>query len=154
MSGILGGLSNLLFGKAKTPEADWAEIEKLMKLSTELNRTNQHGLLSGWDWSEGPNGWTQSQTINPALQPMMDNFIGRATAGPDAQLQALKDARFESMMNQPGIAPRPPARNPDGSLPRGNLDQRSGLIGQAAAHMGGTPQGSGLIGLIRQRMSQ
>lgn len=108
MSGLLGGLIEGLFGKPEAPKADWAEIEKLMRLSTELNRTNQNGILSGWNWSEGPNGWTQNQTINPGLQPAVDKFMGRMGEGEDPQLKALRDARFQAMMNQQGAAPRPP----------------------------------------------
>lgn len=155
MSGILGGLSNLLFGKVKTPKADWSSIDRLMQMQLDANRTNQHGVFSNWDWAEGPDGsWTQSQSLNPQMQPAMDQFMERRVAGPDSQLQALKQARYEQMMNTPEMAERPPERLEDGSLPRGNLPQRRGLVGRAAAHMEGTPQGSGLIGLLRQRMSQ
>lgn len=108
---LLGGLTDILFGKPKAPKADFAEIEKLMKLETELNRTNQHGIFGGWDWSQGPNGWTQTQSVNPALQPGVDSFMGRVAQGSNSpELQQLMQARFASMMNNQGVRPRPEAR--------------------------------------------
>ena len=110
MSGILGGLMDVLFGKPKAPKADFSEIEKLMRLSAELNRTNQNGILSQWNWSEGPNGWSQNQTIAPEMQPALDNFYGRQGEGPNPQLQDLLAARFQSMMGGNRVLPTPERR--------------------------------------------
>jgi len=109
MGGILGGLTKALFGSPKAPKPDWDVIERMMRLDTELNRTDQNGIFGGWNWNDDKTA--QSQFISPELQPALDAFYQRSAQGSqDPQLQELMQARFASMMNRPGPAPRPEQR--------------------------------------------
>lgn len=110
--GLLSSITDLVFGKAEAPEADFDEILKLLETQDRFNNPNIRGLFGGWEQQIGPDGrLVQTQTINPAMQPGLDAFIGRFNEGTaDPQLEALKNARFEAMMNQRGPRPMPERR--------------------------------------------
>jgi len=94
---------------SKKAKPDWEDIERLIRMDMDANRTNIHGILGGWDWDDTKG--TQTQFVDPAIQPGINSFMQRFAGGSeDPRLQELQAARFASMMNQPGIAPRPPAR--------------------------------------------
>jgi len=109
MGGILGGLTKVLFGKPKAPKVDKEELGYIINLMLNANRTNQRGIFGGWDWDDDKT--TQTQYVNPEIQPAVDSFVGRVNQGTeDPRNNALMQARFEAMMNRPGLSPRPPAR--------------------------------------------
>lgn len=109
---LFGGITDLIFGKPEAPEADFDSIIRLMQEGDKYSNPNQRGLLSGWEMSIGDDGrLTQQQTLNPALQPAMDSFIGRANEGTeDEGLNALKQARLAAMMGPRGPRPMPERR--------------------------------------------
>lgn len=106
---ILGDVFGFLFG-GKSQKADWKQIERLMEMQSELNRTNRHGYFSNWDWSEGPDGsWTQSQTLTPGLESAANRLLGRANGEgyqpyqSPAQFSSLLDAKMANQMQRHGI---------------------------------------------------
>lgn len=109
---LLGGITDLIFGKPEAPEADFETIIELMKQGDLYSNPNQRGLLSGWEMEIGPDGrLTQTQTLNPQLQPAFDSFLGRVNQGPgDEQIDALKNAAFEARMSRSGPNPMPQRR--------------------------------------------
>jgi len=126
MSGILGGLTDLLFGKVEVPEADFDQLAKLLKLGIEENRYDQQGIFTGFQWDEGKNTITQS--INPQLQGSMDAMYSRLDAGSPSygragQFQELLDA-YQSRAPRERRPPperreRPPVYRPESSYPGG-----------------------------------
>lgn len=109
---MLGGLTDLLFGKAKAPKADIGELTKIMQLGDLYNNPNIQGLFGGWEQQIGPDGrLTQTQTINPEMQPGFDAFTQRFNQGSeDEGMQALKAARMEAMMGPRGTREMPERR--------------------------------------------
>ena len=106
---FLSDAFGFLFG-GKSQKADWKQIEKLMEMQAELNRTNRHGYFSGWDWTENPDGtWTQSQTLKPGLDLAADRLLGRAQGQgyepyqSPAQFSSLLDAKMANQMQRHGI---------------------------------------------------
>lgn len=109
---LLGGITDLIFGKPKAPKADIGELTKIMQLGDLYNNPNINGLFGGWKQELGPDGrLTQTQTINPEMQPGFDAFTDRFNQGSeDEGMQALKAARLESMMGPRGSRAMPAPR--------------------------------------------
>jgi len=110
--GLLDSLfGNLFGGGGKQASPDWGQIEKLMKLETELNRTNRQGIFGGWDWSENPDGtWTQNQNLAPGMQPGADRLMARAAGGQGfgnyqqpEQMSQMLDALMATQMDRMNI---------------------------------------------------
>lgn len=112
MSGLLSGITDLLFGKPEAPAADFDTIEKLIKLGDLYSNPTQRGIFSGWETEIGPDGrLIQTQNMNPQLQPAMDSFMGRLNEGSnDPQLDQLKGAMFQQMMSRSGPSAMPQRR--------------------------------------------
>lgn len=123
MGGLLGGLSDLLFGKPEVPEANWGEMAKLLELGIDKNRYNQTGLFTNHAWDADKENLTQS--INPELQPAMDNLLARVNAGTPGydragQYRGLMDAllsRDRPYATRAAPAPRNFAMGPRPDLP-------------------------------------
>lgn len=108
MSFLKDAFGFLLGGQSKG--ADWDQIERLMAMSAELNRTNRHGYFSNWDWEEGADGsWTQSQTLKPGLESAADRLLsrangeGRSAYQSPAQFSSLLDAKMANQMQRHGL---------------------------------------------------
>ena len=109
---ILGGMTGS-FGSSSSSGGDpnWAAIERLMQMDTEMNRTDRVGSFSGWEWGEDPETgkWTQTQTLQPGMQYGVDRLIGRSQgAGMDPyqspdQFSQLLDAKMANQMDRHGI---------------------------------------------------
>ena len=106
---FLGDLWGGLFG-GEARDADWDQIEKLMQMSAELNRTDRHGYFSNWDWTEDENGkWTQSHTLKPGLDIAADRLLSRANGEgylpyqSPGQFSSLLDAKMANQMQRHGI---------------------------------------------------
>jgi hypothetical protein len=111
---LLGGITDLIFGKPKAPKADIGEITKILQLGDLYNNPNINTMFGGWKQEIGPDGrLTQSQYVDPKFQPGVDAFTDRFNEGTeDASMQALKAARFESMMGPRGAQGMPERRPP------------------------------------------
>jgi hypothetical protein len=102
------GMFDFLFG-GKSQKADWGQIERLMRLSQELNQVGRQGIWSGWEYRTNPDGTkTQVQTIDPRFQGAVDRLTGRASAAPDyyrspEQFSSLLDAKMADQMRKHGI---------------------------------------------------
>lgn len=109
---LLGGITDLIFGKPKAPKADIGEITKILELGDLYNNPNINTLFGGWKQEIGPDGrLVQSQYVNPEFQPGVDAFTERFNQGTqDGDLQALRDARLSSMMVDRGPRARPEQR--------------------------------------------
>jgi hypothetical protein len=92
--GILGGFSDLLFGKVKTPELDMDQLTELLKLGIQENRYDQQGLFTSQDWDADKQRLVQ--TFNPQLQGGMDAMYNRVNQGTPGYPGA---GRFEALMN-------------------------------------------------------
>jgi hypothetical protein len=109
LSGIYKGLFGGAAGGGKSNEADWDQIMKLMEMSADLNRYAQHGLFTNVDWAENPDGtWTQSQSVNPALQAGVDNLMAQMSSPisnyeSPAQFSQMLDAKMANQMGRQGI---------------------------------------------------
>lgn len=126
MGGILGGLSDLLFGKVEVPEMDYDELAKLLKLGIQENRYDQNGLFTSQNWDEGKHAMTQS--VNPGIQPGYEAMQGRVNqgtpgyegAGRFKELLAAYEARGpRERRPRPDIPDRPPNFRPPSSYPGG-----------------------------------
>ena len=111
---ILGMLfGNNFGGGGQQAKPDWGQIEKLMKLETELNRTNRQGIFGGWDWTENPDGsWTQNQNLAPGMQAGADRLMNRAVGGEGmgnyqspVQFSQMLDAAMANQMERRGMTP-------------------------------------------------
>lgn len=100
----------------KKGKIDWKQIERLMALDTQSNRTDRQGLFSGWEWSEDPETgrWTQTQTVKDGMQGSSDRLIDRANGlgmnpytSPE-QFSSMLDAKMANQMNQQGILSEQP----------------------------------------------
>jgi hypothetical protein len=124
MGGILGGLSDLLFGKPEIPEMDYEELAKLLKLGIDENRYSQQGLFTSNMWDAGKDTLTTS--VNERFQPGFDEATRMLNEGltpnpREGQYNALADAHLARAManyGRPGSRPierreRQPARSRD-----------------------------------------
>lgn len=137
------GVFDFLFG-GKAQKVDWKQLERLMQLSTELNRYNTEGIFGGSEWTEGPDGrWTQSRTLAPGMQEGVDRMIQKFGGGemsqalrtPD-QFKSLLDAKMANQMQRHGLLPGEAMPN----LQQENFgarwgDQMQQLTGDPASNM-------------------
>lgn len=135
---FLGDIADFLIG-GKSKKADFKQIERLMRLSEELNRTNRHGFVTNWDWQEGPDGTpTQVMSLNPQFQGAADRLMGRASGqGMEAykspeQFSTLLNAAMANQMQRRGLLEEMPqlqgqfgqlAQNRAGLFPSTSLPQ-------------------------------
>lgn len=148
--GLIDSLfGNLLGGGGKQASPDWAQIEKLMQMEADLNRTNRQGIFGGWDWQENPDGsWTQYQTLAPGMQVGADRLLARATQGmgdyqSPSQFGSMLDAMMANQYDRLGLTGgnRPPTEQygpPSASRP-GLFEQTPQLPPEAQQPPAGQP---------------
>jgi hypothetical protein len=115
-SSLLNGILSAQGSTSKKGKTDWREIERLMALDTQMNRTDRQGLFSGWEWSEDPETgrWTQTQTVPNGMLGPKDRLFDRAAGmgmnpytSPE-QFGSMLDAKMANQMNQQGILSEQP----------------------------------------------
>lgn len=125
---LIGGLAASYFGsKKKGGKVNWDQIEKLMKLDADLNRTNRQGLFTGWQWDE--DGKTQTQTLNPMMMPGYMRLMGRSMGGgfdeyeSPEQFNSMLDASMANYMGRQNLLTSWPDLTRE--FGQGSADQRN-----------------------------
>lgn len=107
----MGWLSDFFLGSEG--EIDWDELQKMVKLQSEINKTDRTGIWTGWEWerdSEGNPLNRQVQTINPQFQGAVNRLGNRANTGhtdytSPGQFSQMLDSKMANQMTQHGIDP-------------------------------------------------
>jgi len=128
----VGWLSDFFLGSEG--DIDWAELQKMVELQAEINKTDRVGTFSGWEWERDPDGnptGRQVQTINPAFQGAVDRLGGRAVQGhtnyqSPSQFSDLLNAKMSNQMTQHGVPP-----GSEGTSPWQPAQERPGLDQEA-----------------------
>lgn len=79
MGGILGGLTDILFGKPKVPKMDINELTRLIDLGIDKNRYDTQGPFTSQTWNADKS--TLSHSVDPSLQSGLDAVLARVDAG-------------------------------------------------------------------------
>jgi len=98
------GIMDFLFGSKG--KIDWKELQKMVELQAETNRTNRQGIFTGWEWDEDKQ--TQTQTIDPRFQGAVDRLGFNAGKPADpykspSQFSTMLDAKMANQMNRQGL---------------------------------------------------
>ncbi len=148
--GDILGLSPPSTGEAMSKE----DIAWLMDQALTNNRTDQQGLFTGFNWSQGGDGrWTQTQTLNDALLPAVQQLVGRASGEPntyDSGFGGLIDAYMQNRQHQypsagSGASQRPPYQPPESIAPLYQPPQEPPTNHQRPPWMGGGGGGWGPV---------
>ena len=94
-------------------EIDWAELQKMVELQAQINKTDRTGAFTGWAWERDPEGnptGRQIQTVTPAFQGAIDRLGGRAVQGhtdyeSPQQFSELLNSKMANQMQRHGTDP-------------------------------------------------
>ena len=111
MGGILGGLSDLLFGKVEIPEADFDELAKLLQLGIDENRYDQRGMFvdNTWDKDKGTLTTGPTEAIAPGFAAMLER-ANTGTPGYEGAGRFKELLAAQNFGSQPDRRPRPQPR--------------------------------------------
>lgn len=135
---------------SKAKKVNWKEMEKMMQMQLEANRTNLHGLFGNWDWVSAPGAGgaaageggtggggagshTQQFTLDPKLLAAKQRLMDRASTGvgmedyksPPQFAQMLDAAMAHNMARQgiPGASPSGQGYGPPSAEREGRFAQ-------------------------------
>ena len=100
----MSGIMDFLFGSKG--KIDWKELQKMVELQAETNRTDRMGAFTGWSWDEDKK--VQTQTINPAFQGAVERLGFNAGKPQDpytspSQFSQMLDAKMANQMDRQGL---------------------------------------------------
>lgn len=129
----MGKIMDLIFGSEG--EIDWDELQRMIELQEQINKTDRQGVFGGWEWERDPEGNAtnrQVQNINPAFQGAVDALGQRAlnrntNYQSPSQFSDLMNAKMSTQMAAHGI----PA-NSQGVQTWQNSQDRGGLTNNNA----------------------
>jgi len=119
MGGILGGLTDILFGKPKVPKMDINELTKLIDLGINKNRYDTQGPFTSQTWNADKSALTQS--VDPSMQSGLDALLARVNTGSpgfdgagrfDELMAAYEASQQESPQQRYRERPPPQERRP------------------------------------------
>jgi hypothetical protein len=142
------GIMDFLFGSKG--KINWKELQKMIELQAETNRTNREGLFTSWTWDNAKQ--TQTQTVNPAFAGAVERLGYNAGRPADpytspSQFSQLLDAKMQNQMQRHGQEPGgyPPSASRPGRFPTAYLPPAPEPPGEGLPPPGGgLPPGAGL----------